>query len=57
VKIKGRRLLQGGPKEVNRKHLSLMFGTENLITHGDPCKIEVIAYMEVSISIVALIYN
>jgi hypothetical protein len=34
-----------------------MFGTENLMTHGDPYKIEVIAYMEVSISIVVQMYN
>jgi len=34
-----------------------MLGTEFMMTHGDPEEIEVIAFQEVSFSIVVLIYN
>ena len=36
------------------KSLFFMFGKENMITLGDPCKKEIIACKEVSISIVDL---
>jgi hypothetical protein len=49
--------LLGGQKEVVEKSFSFMLGTEIIITHGDPEKIEVIAFQEVSFSIVVLIYN
>jgi hypothetical protein len=44
--------LLGGQKEVVEKSFSFMLGTEIIITHGDPEKIEVIAFQEVSFSIV-----
>jgi len=45
----------GGQKEVSfKKSLLFMSGKENMMTHGDPYRMKVIASKEVSFTIVVL---
>jgi hypothetical protein len=52
--IKAQRLLLGGLKEVVKESFSFMYGIENIMTLGDPDKIEVNAYRGVSFFIVSI---